>query len=37
MMQGEYGRPDIYGSAENVSVPLLGDLEIDLAEVFNIE
>ena len=34
---GEYGRPDIYGSADKVSVPLLGDLEIDLAEVFDFE
>ncbi len=33
---GEYGRPEIYGSHDNVSVPLLGELIIDLAEVFGI-
>ncbi|MDD2308950.1 MAG: Uma2 family endonuclease [Desulfuromonadaceae bacterium] len=31
---GEYGRPEMYGSRDIVAVPLLGDLEIDLAEVF---
>ncbi len=31
---GEYGRPEMYGSRDRVAVPLLGDLEIDLAEVF---
>jgi len=31
---GEYGRPEMYGSRDMVAVPLLGDLEIDLAEVF---
>lgn len=31
---GEYGRPEMYGSRDVVAVPLLGDLEIDLAEVF---
>lgn len=31
---GEYGRPEMYGSRDKVAVPLLGDLEIDLAEVF---
>jgi Uma2 family endonuclease len=31
---GEYGRPDMYGKRDRVSVPLLGDLEIDLALVF---
>ncbi len=31
---GEYGRPEMYGSRDIVVVPLLGDLEIDLAEVF---
>lgn len=29
-----YGRPDVYGSRDRVEVPLLGDLEIDLAVVF---
>ncbi len=31
---GEYGRPEMYGSRDKVSVPLLGDLVVDLAEVF---
>lgn len=31
---GEYGRPEMYGSRDMVAVPLLGDLKIDLAEVF---
>jgi len=31
---GEYGRPEMYGSRDIVALPLLGDLEIDLAEVF---
>ena len=31
---GEYGRPEMYGSRDRVAVQLLGDLEIDLAEVF---
>jgi len=31
---GEYGRPEMYGSRDIVAVPLLGDLKIDLAEVF---
>jgi Uma2 family endonuclease len=31
---GEYGRPEMYGSRDMVAVQLLGDLEIDLAEVF---
>ena len=31
---GEYGRPEMYGSRDKVAVPLLGDLEVDLAEVF---
>jgi Uma2 family endonuclease len=31
---GEYCRPEMYGSRDIVAVPLLGDLEIDLAEVF---
>lgn len=31
---GEYGRPEMYGSRDMVAVPLLGDLEINLAEVF---
>lgn len=34
---GEYGRPDVYGSTDKVSVPLLGDLEMYLAEVFGFE
>jgi Uma2 family endonuclease len=33
-LAGEYGRPEMYGSRDIVAVPLLGDLEIDLAEVF---
>lgn len=32
---GAYGKPDIYGSKDKVSVPLLGDLEINLAEAFD--
>ncbi|MBV5340706.1 MAG: Uma2 family endonuclease [Deltaproteobacteria bacterium] len=31
---GEYGRPEMYGSHDIVAVPLLGELEVDLAEVF---
>lgn len=31
---GEYGRPDMYSSRDKVSVPLLGDLTVDLAGVF---
>ena len=31
---GEYGRPEMYGSRDMVSVPLLGDLVVDLKEVF---
>jgi Uma2 family endonuclease len=31
---GEYGRPEMHGSRDIVTVPLLGDLELDLAEVF---
>ena len=31
---GEYGRPQMYGPRDVVAVPLLGDLEIYLAEVF---
>ena len=29
-----YGKPDRYACDGKVSVPLLGDLEIDLVEVF---
>ncbi|MEI6826211.1 MAG: Uma2 family endonuclease [Desulfuromonadales bacterium] len=32
--QGEYGRVDMYASEDTVSVPLLGELKIDLNEVF---
>jgi Uma2 family endonuclease len=32
---GEYGRPDMYGSNDHVSVTLFGDLVIDLARVFD--
>ncbi len=31
---GEYGRPDMYGPRDKVEVSLLGDLVIDLADVF---
>lgn len=31
---GKYGRPETYGSNDSIEVPLLGDLVIDLAEVF---
>ena len=31
---GEYGRPEMYGSRDMVAVPLLGDLMVDLVEVF---
>ena len=31
---GEYGRPDMYGPLDKIGVPLLGDLIIDLADVF---
>lgn len=34
---GEYGRPDVYGLRDKVSVLLLEDLEIDFAEVFGVE
>ena len=34
--EGEYGRPDMYGSRDTVSVPLLGELIIDLADVFEV-
>jgi Uma2 family endonuclease len=30
----EYGRPEMYGTSDKVPVPLLGDLVIDLADVF---
>jgi Uma2 family endonuclease len=33
--EGEFGRPDMYGSRDKIAVPLLGDLVIDLAEVFS--
>jgi Uma2 family endonuclease len=32
--QGEYGRADMYASNDKVSVPLLGELIIDLKDVF---
>lgn len=31
---GAYGCPEMYGSRDRVPVPLLGELEIDLADVF---
>lgn len=31
---GHYGRPDVYGSRDRVEVPLLGELVIDLADIF---
>jgi Uma2 family endonuclease len=32
--QGEYGRADMYADEDKVAVPLLGDIVIDLKEVF---
>lgn len=31
---GEYGRPEIYVAGDQVAVPLLGDLVVDLTELF---
>lgn len=31
---GEYGRPDMYASRDRIPAPLLGELKVDLAEVF---
>jgi Uma2 family endonuclease len=31
---GEYGRPEMYGARDRVDVPMLGDLVVDLADVF---
>lgn len=33
---GMYGLPDRFGNTDNIAVPLLGDLAIDLAEVFRL-
>jgi Uma2 family endonuclease len=34
--QGEYGRAKMYAADDKIDVPLLGDLVIDLAEVFSL-